>query len=240
MPSHYKKLLDKVTFFENKNDALNCIRAMEVQQKKLIISFVNAHAFNMANKDSDFFNALMKSDIVLRDGIGVSILCKLLNLNSGYNFNGTDFIPEILQHLSQGRRIAVFGTRKDVIISAQEKIESFGGRVILMEDGFQTSQHYVEIIKSKQTDIILLAMGMPKQEMVAQQVLESIDSGIIICGGAIIDFLGGKVQRAPNLFIRMRLEWLYRLMMEPKRLFRRYVFGNVIFLYNALLLRLIP
>jgi exopolysaccharide biosynthesis WecB/TagA/CpsF family protein len=77
-------------------------------------------------------------------------------------------------------------------------------------------------------------MGMPKQERVAALLARHLDYPcLIICGGAILDFLGGKVTRAPKAFRRIGMEWLYRFMLEPKRLFKRYMVGNFVFLYRG-------
>jgi N-acetylglucosaminyldiphosphoundecaprenol N-acetyl-beta-D-mannosaminyltransferase len=80
---------------------------------------------------------------------------------------------------------------------------------------------------------------MPRQELVARSLRAQLDYPcLIVCGGAIIDFLGGKTARAPVWMRRLGLEWVYRLVQEPGRLFRRYVLGNPLFLARALRLRL--
>ena len=80
----------------------------------------------------------------------------------------------------------------------------------------------------------LVAAILAKQEKVALALAE-LASGtcLVVCGGAILDFLGGKVDRAPASFRSMGLEWLYRLVLEPRRLFKRYVFGNPLFLFRT-------
>lgn len=80
-------------------------------------------------------------------------------------------------------------------------------------------------------------MGMPKQEAVAAKLAAIGGPCLIVCGGAILDFLGGKVSRAPEWLRRLGGEWLYRLLREPKRLFMRYVVGNPLFLLRTLLYR---
>jgi N-acetylglucosaminyldiphosphoundecaprenol N-acetyl-beta-D-mannosaminyltransferase len=83
--------------------------------------------------------------------------------------------------------------------------------------------------------VIVLGMGMPRQEEVAAVLRSALGYPcLIICGGAIIDFLGGKTSRAPGWMRAFGLEWLYRLGLEPKRLFRRYVLGNPLFIARAL------
>jgi exopolysaccharide biosynthesis WecB/TagA/CpsF family protein len=80
-------------------------------------------------------------------------------------------------------------------------------------------------------------MGMPKQEAVAARLAASGVPCLIVCGGAILDFLGGKVHRAPRWMRRLGCEWVFRLMSEPKRLFTRYVLGNPMFLLRTLIFK---
>jgi exopolysaccharide biosynthesis WecB/TagA/CpsF family protein len=80
-------------------------------------------------------------------------------------------------------------------------------------------------------------MGMPKQEAVAARLANSGVPCLIVCGGAILDFLGGKVSRAPQWMRRLGCEWVFRLISEPKRLFTRYVVGNPMFLLRTLIFR---
>ena len=94
---------------------------------------------------------------------------------------------------------------------------------------------YIKLAAKHRPSLIVLGMGMPRQEQVAIALRASLGySCLIVCGGAIIDFLGGKVQRAPTWMRRTGLEWVYRLALEPRRLFRRYVIGNPVFLARAL------
>ena len=85
--------------------------------------------------------------------------------------------------------------------------------------------------------LIVLGMGMPRQEQVARELRATLDHPcLIVCGGAIIDFLGGKTSRAPRWMRGAGLEWLFRLALEPRRLFKRYVIGNPLFIARALAL----
>jgi hypothetical protein len=98
-------------------------------------------------------------------------------------------------------------------------------------DGFQSQSVYVQQALENKPSLIVLAMGMPKQEQVAVALKAALDYPcLIVCGGAIIDFIGGKVQRAPLWMRQWGIEWVYRLLREPKRLFKRYVIGNVVFM----------
>ncbi|MBQ4889119.1 hypothetical protein A9267_00725 [Shewanella sp. UCD-FRSSP16_17] len=241
MSSTFKTLAEKLTIYSQPEQAIQSIQNALEAKKTVTVAFANAHGFNLAKQNKDFYQHLLNSDFVLRDGIGVKLLFKNLNMDFGFNLNGTDFIPQLLSHLankssqsSTPLKLAIFGTSDEILQSAKPAFEKLGLEVVTVKNGFASAEDYVSLSKSVQADIYLLAMGMPKQEMVAMQLTTELDKGLIICGGAIVDFLGGKVKRAPSFIRNMGLEWLYRLLIEPKRMFKRYVIGNVKFLYSTL------
>ncbi|HKB54869.1 MAG TPA: WecB/TagA/CpsF family glycosyltransferase [Ramlibacter sp.] len=203
-----------------------------------VLAFVNAHAMNSAAASRDFYEAVQAADVVLRDGAGMAILLKLLNLEPGRNLNGTDLIPKILRQYA-GRPIALFGTREPYLSKAQEVITSSiaVGSACMTAHGFHDTETYVRLASQQQPALIVLGMGMPRQEAVARELRATLDTPcLIVCGGAILDFLGGKTSRAPRWMRGVGLEWLFRLALEPRRLFRRYVIGNPVFLARALAL----
>jgi N-acetylglucosaminyldiphosphoundecaprenol N-acetyl-beta-D-mannosaminyltransferase len=204
--------------------------------KPTVLAFVNAHAMNSAATSREFFESVRAADVVLRDGIGMAILLKLLHLAPGLNLNGTDLIPKILR-VYAGRRIALFGTQDPWLSSAGEKIgETLApGSQLIGEHGFHDTATYVRLAAEWRPDLVVLGMGMPRQEEVARELRATLDHPcLIVCGGAIIDFIGGKTSRAPRWLRATGLEWAFRLALEPKRLFRRYVIGNPVFLARAL------
>jgi exopolysaccharide biosynthesis WecB/TagA/CpsF family protein len=204
----------------------------------LVLAFVNAHAMNSAAVDAKFFHSLMSADVVLRDGIGLAILLQLLNQPPGLNLNGTDLIPRIIARFG-GQDIALFGTRDPWLAQAQSVVQDRlapGSRCIVC-DGFQDVGAYIRLAVAHKPPLIVLGMGMPRQEEVALLLRGAVGYPcLIVCGGAIIDFLGARTSRAPGWMRRLGLEWLFRLVLEPRRLFKRYVLGNPLFLARALAL----
>jgi N-acetylglucosaminyldiphosphoundecaprenol N-acetyl-beta-D-mannosaminyltransferase len=202
----------------------------------LVLAFVNAHAMNSAAVSGEFFNALMAADLVVRDGIGMAILLRLLNQPPGLNLNGTDLIPKVMARYA-GRRIALFGTQDPYLTRAREVVETRiapASRCVAAH-GFLETPAYLELAAEHKPALIVLGMGMPRQEEVATALRAALGYPcLIVCGGAIIDFLGNKTSRAPGWMRRTGLEWAYRLALEPRRLFRRYVMGNPVFLARAL------
>lgn len=201
-----------------------------------VLAFVNAHAMNSAAESKKFFDAIMAADIVLRDGSGMAILMRLLNQPPGLNLNGTDLIPKILRAYA-GEPIAFFGTQDPWLTTAKEVASArlCPGSRIVTAHGFHETSAYVRIAAAHRPTLIVLGMGMPRQEEVAGVLRAALGFPcLIVCGGAIIDFLGGKANRAPRWVRSIGMEWAWRLALEPKRLFRRYVVGNPLFLARAL------
>lgn len=205
-----------------------------------VLSFVNAHGFNIAARERDFAEALSRSDILVRDGAGMKILMKLLGLAPGPNLNGTDFIPRVIDRFaSEKTDIALMGTQEPWLSKAADEVTLRGGRVALILDGFQPEQVYVDKLSGTTCGLVVLGMGMPKQERVSMLLREHLSQPmLVINGGAILDFLAGRFPRAPKWMRAIGMEWLYRLAREPGRLFQRYVIGNCVFLWRALRLKL--
>ncbi|WPB56739.1 WecB/TagA/CpsF family glycosyltransferase [Xylophilus sp. GOD-11R] len=205
-----------------------------------ILAFVNAHAMNSAVNSHQFFDALMGADILLRDGSGVATLLRMINQTPGFNLNGTDLIPHILK-IYNGQRIALFGTDDQIARRARSVVLANMDGVAEVDSmhGFLELDLYIASALHTRPALIILGMGMPKQEILAIELRKAIKDWpcLIICGGAIIDFIGGKVRRAPNWMRFIGLEWLFRLVLEPRRLFNRYVIGNPVFLTRSVLMR---
>lgn len=211
------------------------LESLAQPKEPTVLAFVNAHAMNSAAVSRRFFESLMGADIVLRDGIGMAILLRLLNQPPGLNLNGTDLIPKILRRYA-GRSIALFGTEDPYLRQARGKVmnQLAPGSRCLTTHGFLETTDYVKLAAKHRPELIVLGMGMPKQEEVACNLRAAVGYPcLIVCGGAIIDFMGGKTSRAPGWMRSSGLEWLYRLALEPKRLFHRYVVGNPVFLARA-------
>lgn len=110
----------------------------------------------------------------------------------------------------------------------------FGVHAVSVASGFEDTGFYVREARRTRPTLIVLGMGLPRQEQLACELRSRApDAGLIVCGGAILDFLGGKVKRAPAWLHDARMDWTYRLCREPRRLFRRYVMGNPAFLMKV-------
>ncbi|ENB9662794.1 MULTISPECIES: WecB/TagA/CpsF family glycosyltransferase [Pseudomonas] len=236
-PHRWKRVIEKLEVVVDDAAAQHLLERLATPESATVLGFVNAHAMNLVVRDGAYCGALTAADVLLRDGSGMAILYRRLGLEPGLNMNGTDFIPRLMAAY-RGRKVAFWGTRQPYLGQAVQRCEAeFGIVPVSVHDGFANVETYLQLAREQQPELIVLGMGMPKQEAVAAELAAIGVPCLIVCGGAILDFLGGKVSRAPEWLRRLGGEWLYRLLREPKRLFLRYVVGNPLFLLRTLLYR---
>ena len=200
------------------------------------LGFVNAHALNCCVADPSFAADLLELDHIARDGIGVHALYRLIGAHSGLNLNGTDLLPQLIARFA-GRKIALFGTRLPFVERVAETLRRELHCEVVCADGFQLDGYYLQRVAREHPALVVLGMGMPKQERVARLMKHGLHQDVaVVCGGAILDFLSGRQPRAPRWMRRAGLEWAFRLSREPQRLFGRYVIGNPLFLMRTAIL----
>lgn len=208
------------------------------------LGFINQHAYNLILSDSLNKDSFSDLDYMLRDGKGIELACKYWKLDPGLNLNGTDFIPFLISRI-ETRKIPcsniVYGTSSPWLESGAAKL--IRGEKLSVLNGFESIdkyiEHYIKHENHELLNVVILAMGMPKQEHLAKKIKAVASSRVlIICGGAIIDFKAERFKRAPLIFRTMGIEWFYRLVVEPRRMFRRYVIGIPIFFYNVIRFKL--
>ena len=233
----WQTIIRTLRVVDDDQDEQRLIDALSRPERSTVLGFVNAHAMNLVAANADYYASLSAADVLLRDGSGMAILLRRLGLAPGLNMNGTDFIPKILAAY-KGRRVAFWGTEQTYLSSAVQRSEAlYAVKVVSAHHGFSEVEAYVQLAREFQPELIVLGMGMPKQEAVAARLAASGVPCLIVCGGAILDFLGGKVSRAPQWMRRLGCEWVFRLISEPRRLFTRYVVGNPMFLLRTLVFR---
>jgi N-acetylglucosaminyldiphosphoundecaprenol N-acetyl-beta-D-mannosaminyltransferase len=112
--------------------------------------------------------------------------------------------------------------------------------VVASHDGFSSPETYLDLAAKTRPELVILAMGMPKQEYLAACLRERLQFPVLIVnGGAVLDFVGGKVGRAPKVMRHAGMEWAYRLYLEPRRLLRRYLLGIPAFFSHVTRTRLV-
>ena len=234
--ARWRELVKAIVRVQSPAGEEQLLQSLSSPSEAMTLAFVNAHAMNSAATSPQFFDAVMSANLVLRDGSGMAMLLRLLNQPPGLNLNGTDLIPKIMQRYA-GRSIALFGTQEPYLGQARMALTTSvaPGSECITAHGFMDTVAYVRFAAANRPELIVLGMGMPRQEEVAGVLRAALGYPcLIVCGGAIIDFMGGKTSRAPRWLRGAGLEWVFRLALEPRRLFARYVIGNPLFVARAL------
>jgi exopolysaccharide biosynthesis WecB/TagA/CpsF family protein len=225
----------------NKTAAVEDIRNAIDTRSRQIFAFCNMHTFNMAMRRPEFAEALSNAT-VFNDGLGIDI-ASLILFGSKFpeNLNGTDLTPALLA--SFNREVAVFlvGSSPGVAADAATVLSAHHPfvQIVGTRHGFFThaeSAALVAEIRAAQTELLVVGMGNPRQELWAAEIAQK-SGAVVLCVGAFIDFAAGRVARAPRWIRQMRCEWIYRMVLEPSRLWRRYIGGACPFLYTVILER---
>lgn len=206
------------------------------------IAFLNAHLSNICSTNTDLRDCL-DNFLVLNDGVGLDIARRVLHGKPFQdNLNGSDFITNYLDGTGHDLRIFLLGSREDVVAKAGETIQSRWPRhrVVGHHHGFLEETDVARLhalITERQPDLLLVGMGNPRQERwISASVPGVCDNAIAV--GAWLDFVSGAIPRAPAWVRRARLEWVYRLCLEPNRLAQRYLIGNAVFLTRLCLAKM--
>ena len=226
---------------------------------KLLINTVNAHSYNTARKDKLFAEALINGDVLIPDGVSIVKACRWIKAKSQpkERIAGWDLFAFEMEHLE---KIGVRNEELGVSGSPQRTVMFMGSSQCVLdlivkraaevyphlkvvtysppykpEFSDEDNKAIIDAINAANPDLLWIGMTAPKQEKWTYSHWEELD---IHCHvgtiGAVFDFFAGTVERAPMWWQRHGLEWLYRLLKEPKRMWRRYIIGNALFLWNML------
>jgi exopolysaccharide biosynthesis polyprenyl glycosylphosphotransferase len=231
----WMSVFDKMTIVPDTSAKAAFLDRMLRPKACTVVEFINAHAINLCAENVEFLRAVQKCDILLRDGIGMKLAFGMLGKRPGLNMNGTDLIPAILDGLD-GRKVALMGSSEPWLSRAAEHALTRGCKLEIVLDGFQPAEVYVEALRRQPVELVVLGMGMPRQEEIAEKLKATYPDSpmLVLCGGAVLDFMAGRHPRAPLWMRRIGAEWVYRLCREPIRLFGRYIVGNPQFLARVL------
>ncbi|MEP3046772.1 MAG: WecB/TagA/CpsF family glycosyltransferase [Roseibium sp.] len=224
-------------------DALKLVQSAWRIRQPLDIAICNAHTALIAFDDPDFANILSKMTL-LNDGVGVDLASRLLHgMPFPDNLNGTDLVPFILKNCDVPLRVYLLGAKYQQVLSAKSHIEATYPQhdVVGVRNGYFGEEDCPKIcsnISATKPDLLLVAMGNPRQERFIVENRNRLDVGVTIGVGALFDFMSGSVSRAPKIVQKTGFEWLFRLCQEPRRLFHRYAIGIPRFLYAVLKLKI--
>jgi exopolysaccharide biosynthesis WecB/TagA/CpsF family protein len=204
-----------------------------------LVVYVNAHTLNLAHADPSYRELIRGAGIVLGDGAGVMIAARMHGAPLPENLNGSDFNPKILQRAAErGWPAYLLGGRPGVADRAAARWKDAFPRLEVTgtRDGYFESHETPEVVESiarSGAGVVMVAMGNPLQERWLQENLAATGARLGVGVGAFFDFSAGEVRRAPAWMNRAGIEWVYRLYQEPRRMWRRYVVGNPLFLLRV-------
>ncbi len=181
---------------------------------------INPEMISAAQKNSDFAEIINSAELVVADGIGVEIGLKILG-HSVKRIAGIDLGKALVEKFTaSGKSVAMIGAKPGVVDSAIENLskEYQNLNVVYSHDGyFDNDEDIIESVISANPDLILVALGSPKQEFFIHNLKEKLPNSTLIGLGGSFDVWAGVVERSPIIYQKLGLEWLYRTLKEPKR-----------------------
>lgn len=224
-------LLDAIT---------NCVN----DDQRMIVANVNIHAMNLVYDHLDFRNCINEADIVFCDGVGVMLGSRLTRQRLTHRYTPPDWIRKLcLRCVENEHSLFLLGARDGVAQQAASilldefpelKIAGIYHGFFNKRVGSSENQAIIQAINSVKPHILLVGFGMPLQELWLIENWDSINVNVALPVGALLDYVAGEVFRAPRWMTDNGLEWFGRLLIEPKRLWRRYLIGNPLFFWRVL------
>lgn len=207
-------------------------------------AFVNADCLNKAWQDQSYRALLNGFDRVYADGSGIKLASYLFGWKLLDNVNGTDMFPKLCQGLAkQGGGLFLLGALPGVAENCSRAMQALypGLKISGTQHGYfsdSDTASVIEKINASGADILLVAFGAPNQERWLAEHAPQLHCPIRMGVGGLFDFYSGRISRAPSWLRRMGMEWIWRLMQEPMRMWRRYLLGNPLFMIRLLLIRM--
>lgn len=219
----------------------------KLPEGKLLINTINAFSYDNARKDVLFSEALQKGDVLIPDGISIVKACRFLNAKSQpkERIAGWDLFVYEMEKLNRvGGKVMFLGSSDAVLNLIRQRVAEKYPKIEV--DTYsppykpvfsdEDNEAMISAINHSNPDLLWIGMTAPKQEKWAYTHLDRLDVHCHIGTiGAVFDFFAGTVKRAPERWQRVGLEWLYRLLSEPRRMWRRYFIGNAKFIYYIML-----
>lgn len=233
-------LFEKI-YKKNRINFLDDLEKKLKNNKKTFIVTANPEAFMLAEKSEKYMEILLdKNTIIVPDGIGLVKAGRILNYDINERIPGIDIAEKLLELANEyNKSIYLFGAKQEVIDKMTSLIKNKYPKITIIgaKNGYEKDKDKVfQDIINKEADIVLVALGMPLQEELIYKNLSKFKKGIFVGIGGSFDVLSGTKKRAPELFIKLNLEWLYRIIKEPARI-QRFYNNNIKFILRIFELR---
>ncbi|MDP8242579.1 MAG: WecB/TagA/CpsF family glycosyltransferase [Candidatus Hinthialibacter antarcticus] len=203
------------------------------------VCFMNAHCVNIAANNHEYRSVLQQAPLVYADGVGMQIAARWMKTPLVDNVNGTDLFPQFCEALQETNlKLFLLGGAHGVADELKYNLERQYPKinVVGVHDGFfdeNETPQVIETIRNAKTDILLVAMGVPKQENWITTHAAKTGARVAVGVGGLFNFYSGRIPRAPKWMRACGLEWLHRMTQEPGRLWKRYLIGNAAFLLRV-------
>lgn len=221
----------------NMDEAIQAIEDMIASEKKSYIVAINVDVVMKIENDSYLKEITDKADMVLIDGKPLEWIAKWHKRPIKAKISGSDLVPILCERAAEkGYSIFIIGGKEGIAEKAKQNLERDlpGIRIVgtyAPPFGFEKDERELkkinEMISSAHPDTLIACFGCPKQEKWIYENYQKYDAKVSVCAGATVDFLAGKVNRAPKWMSDHGLEWFYRFLQEPKRMFKRYFIDDV-------------
>lgn len=231
-----KKLFEKM-YKETADSFYDILKKNLKLDKKTFIVTANPETFMKSEKDEEL-NRLLNdpNTIIVPDGIGVVKTSKMIGYSTKERITGIDIAYKLLEFGNDmNKSLYLFGAKQEVLDALEGIIRRDYPNIKFLgsTNGYVSNKEkeFEKIVKLN-PDIVMVALGIPYQEKLIYKYLNKFKKGIFIGVGGSFDVISGKKKRAPKIFIKLNIEWLYRIIREPKRI-KRFLENNVKFLYNV-------
>lgn len=231
MKDYFKKI-----YKQSAKDFNDVVKSSMINNKKMFIVTANPETLMIAEQDNNFKKTLLDSNTtIIADGIGIVKGAKMLGYKVPETIPGVELCTKLFEYCNElGKSIFLLGAKEEVVSKLIQVInENYPNvKVCGYDNGYvENKQAVFDKIVSLQPDVVLVALGIPNQELLIYNNLSKFNKGIFVGVGGSFDVLSGTKKRAPKFFIKIHLEWLYRILKEPKR-FKRFFNSNVKYIFE--------
>jgi len=208
-------------------------------EEKALLAFVNPDCLNIAYTHDRYRTILQRAARVLPDGIGIKIGCRMRGLGLAANVNGTDLFPRLCERAARdGFSLFLLGARPGIadLVAGNMRARYPGLTIAGTQHGYfgpDEEGAIIARINASGARVLLVAFGVPRQELWLIDHHDALAPPVRMGVGGLFDFYSGRIPRAPLWLREIGLEWTWRLIQEPGRMWRRYILGNPLFLYRV-------
>jgi N-acetylglucosaminyldiphosphoundecaprenol N-acetyl-beta-D-mannosaminyltransferase len=232
--------MDQIQIFNFKIDTL--ISPLKLNKSKIIINTINPHCYCETKYDLIYKESLQRSDLLIPDGIGIVWAVRILTGKKIHRIAGADIHQHLLELLDKNQgKVFYMGSAPPTLKRIEERVTKEYPNVNVAsysppykpEFTKEENRQIIDNINAFQPDVVFVGMTAPKQEKWSYQNRDLLNTKVIASIGAVFDFYAGTVKRPGKFWYKLGLEWLPRLLREPKRLWRRNFISTPCFLWDV-------